>query len=62
MSTHTAHFGFGLHGLRARLHMPPATRAGQRAPAAPATPWLERLAAWAERQPRHHHLGSCHCL
>jgi hypothetical protein len=19
--------------------------------------WLDRLAAWAERQPRHHHLG-----
>ncbi len=58
MSTHTAPFGIDLPSLRHALHLAPTARRPARA-AAPTLPWLERLAAWAERQPRHHHVGSC---
>lgn len=59
MSTHTAPFGIHLPRLRRVLPVPQSARSPARAAAAPATPWLERLAAWAERQPLHHHVGSC---
>lgn len=61
MFSHTAPSGIGLHGLRTPPRRPQTPRAPARAaaPAAPATTWLERLAAWSERQPLHHHLGSC---
>jgi len=60
MSSHTT--SFGLHSLRTLLHTPQAARPRAVAAAAPATPWLERLAGWAERQPLHHRVGSCGCL
>jgi hypothetical protein len=59
MASHTAPFGSVLPSLRSALHVPQAARRPTHAvEAAPATPWLERLAAWAERQPVHRHLGS----
>ncbi|MBA4178244.1 MAG: hypothetical protein C0505_17060 [Leptothrix sp. (in: Bacteria)] len=61
MATHTAphrpRFALDIDSLRSALHR----RAPAAAPArtvTPHQPWLERLAAWAERQPVHHHLGS----
>jgi hypothetical protein len=56
MSTHTAHFGIGLPRLHRAPTLPQASRPARTA--APALPWLARLAAWAERQPQHHRLGS----
>jgi hypothetical protein len=48
------------HGLRFKT--PGTPLAALRRPTAPATAartdWMERLAAWAERQPNHHRLGS----
>lgn len=49
------------HGLKLHLHFPhtahrPATRIPARSVAQAS--WLERLAAWAERQPAHHRVGS----
>lgn len=58
MFSHTAPFVRGMPGLRNALHLPQTHRRPAPAAAAPA-PWLERLAAWAERQPMHHHMGSC---
>jgi hypothetical protein len=58
MSTHTASFGSVIPHLRSALHRPQTRGSPARAAAAPATPWLERLAAWADRQPLHHRLGS----
>lgn len=62
MSSHTAPFGLGLPSLHTLLRKPQVAHPQARAATAPAQPWLERLAAWAERQPRHHHLGSCRWL
>lgn len=47
----TLHLARPLLPLRAKQQPVPAL---WRSPAA----WLVRLAAWAERQPRHRHLGS----
>ncbi|MDZ4255522.1 MAG: hypothetical protein U1A72_23375 [Sulfuritalea sp.] len=56
MNSHTAPHGLILHIPRAARR--PATV--RRAPARTTTPasWMERLAAWAERQPVHHRVGS----
>ncbi|MDO9071716.1 MAG: hypothetical protein Q7U73_00485 [Rubrivivax sp.] len=62
MSMQTASFGLGLHSLRTLLHTPQVAHASARGAAAPAPSWLERLAAWADRQPMHHHVGSCRWL
>lgn len=54
MNSHTAP-----HGLI--LPVPRAARrvaAVRQAPAARPASWIERLAAWAERQPVHHRVGS----
>ena len=58
MATHTASFGSVLPTLRSALHVPRTAPRPTPAAVAPVTPWLERLAAWAERQPVHRHLGS----
>lgn len=50
MYSHTAPHGINLHIPRSARR--PATRT--RIPAS----WMERLAAWAERQPQHHRVGS----
>lgn len=52
---------FAPHGLNA--HLPrfarrPATPVPAPTTAAPRAGWMARLAAWAERQPLHHHAGS----
>jgi hypothetical protein len=60
MTTHTAN-----HTLRFEMSLVPAAFVQRplalhraTAPTAAQPDWLERLATWAERQPRHHHLGS----
>ncbi|MBK7024949.1 MAG: hypothetical protein IPH41_16105 [Sulfuritalea sp.] len=59
MATHTADHGFSFH-LPRLPHLPrrPASRTRITAASAPRASWMERLAAWAERQPAHHHAGS----
>ena len=56
MTTHTAAQGLSLPIPRTALR--PETAARIPAPAAPRASWMERLAAWAERQPVHHRMGS----
>lgn len=56
MNSHTAPHGFGLRIPRAARRPTTQTRVPART-AAPAS-WMERLAAWAERQPVHHRVGS----
>jgi hypothetical protein len=60
MTTHTADHGFHFKTLRAAFGVAqrPATQGRPRAETAARTDWMERLAAWAERQPNHHRLGS----
>ena len=55
MNTRTADRGLHFNTPRAALDLQQ-----RRASPAPATrtDWMERLAAWAERQPNHHRLGS----
>ena len=57
MATHTPPHALGLDSLRASLHRLASSVAPARVEQ-PVLPWLERLAAWADRQPPHHHLGS----
>jgi len=64
MNTRLAHFGFGFNTPRASSHalLRPAQTMSSAA-AFPAEPGLlERLAAWYERQPPHHRLGSWTCI
>ncbi len=60
MNTRTAHFGSSFHAPHAALR--PFRRAPEpaQAPVQAATHpgWVERLAAWADRQPMHHRMGS----
>ena len=60
MTTHTATHGFHFKTLRTGFGVVhrPATQARPRTETASLTDWLARLAAWAERQPNHHRLGS----
>ena len=60
MTTHTANHGFHFKTLRAGLGVVtrPATQDPRRAETAARADWMERLAAWAERQPNHRRLGS----
>jgi len=60
MTTRTADHGFHFKALRAAFGLVrhPATQDSARAKAASLEDWMERLAAWAERQPNHHRLGS----
>jgi formate-dependent nitrite reductase cytochrome c552 subunit len=54
MTTRTADHGLHFHAPRAALDI--LQRRQSPAPAC-RTDWMARLAAWAERQPRHHRLG-----
>jgi hypothetical protein len=56
MTIRTASHPFSLETLRAPRQTVPATRAPMAV--AGLAGWMERLAAWAERQPVHHRLGS----
>lgn len=56
MNSHTAPHGLILPVPRA-ARRPVAVRQAP-APAARPASWIERLAAWAERQPVHHRVGS----
>lgn len=60
MTTHTATHGFHFKTLRTGVGVVrhPAAQARPRTETASLTDWLARLAAWAERQPNHHRLGS----
>jgi hypothetical protein len=60
MTTHTANHTLRFETSLVRAAFVQRPLAPQRAPAKTAAQpdWLERLAAWAERQPMHHHLGS----
>ncbi len=61
MNAHTSHFGLSFSALRGALHLPQvaALRAPPRPVPSSARPgWMARLAAWSERQPMHHRLGS----
>jgi hypothetical protein len=60
MTTHTANHGFHFKTLRAGLWVMhrPTTQDLRCAETAARADWIERLAAWAERQPNHHRLGS----
>ena len=60
MTAHTANFGLRLDASRAAGSPRAAFVPSSRAPVVTdtATDWLTRLAAWAERQPQHHRLGS----
>lgn len=62
MTTHSAHFGFSVNNLRGALHLPqrPVRSVSPlMAPALASIDWLERLAAWSDRQPpMHHRMGS----
>jgi hypothetical protein len=60
MTTHTADHGFHFTALRAAFGVAhcPATQERLRAGTVVDAGWMERLAAWAERQPNHHRLGS----
>jgi hypothetical protein len=59
MNTRTAHFGIVFDSPRAAQRSPrPSPAAALR----PAPGLLERLAAWSERQPMHHRLGSWTCI
>lgn len=64
MNTRFAHFGFAFNSPRASSSA--LLRTVSLAPSATAIPavpgLLERLAAWYERQPRHHRLGSWTCV
>jgi hypothetical protein len=53
--------GAGFHHPLQLLQRPPrrvAAAACAVPAAAPALPWVDRLVAWAEARPVHHHLGS----
>ncbi len=56
MTTFTAPHGFSFHLPRHPRR--PATFVRGTVASAPRASWMERLAAWAERQPAHHHAGS----
>lgn len=64
MNTRLAHLGFGFNTPRATsralLRPVPLTPSAASFPVAPGV--LERLAAWSERQPSHHRLGSWTCV
>lgn len=55
-TTHTAVQGISFPRPQATRRPAVSTRAAARI-ASPAR-WMERLAAWAERQPLHHRMGS----
>ncbi len=58
MNTHTAHHAFGFGALRHALHLPQRAAPAPTAAGAVTQGWMARLAAWAERQPVHHRMGS----
>jgi len=59
MNTHTAPHGLSFPIPRSAQR--PATLVRAPASTAVRASWLERLAAWAERQPAHHRMGSWEC-
>lgn len=60
MSSQITHpgFGFNARGAAPLQVARPALWTEPRPTASAASHWLERLAAWAEKQPVHHRLGS----
>jgi hypothetical protein len=60
MTTHTATHGFQFKTQRTGVAVVrhPAAQERPRTETAALTGWMARLAAWAERQPNHHRLGS----
>ena len=60
MTTRTADHGFAFKSLRTGYGVVRHTATQDRARTEPAclAGWMERLAAWAERRPNHHRLGS----
>jgi hypothetical protein len=63
MTTHTADLGHRFDTAHAARALAQRFLPLDHASASAARPdWLTRLAAWAERQPNHHRLGSCWTL
>jgi hypothetical protein len=60
MTTRTADHGFHFKTPRTAFGLAqyPVTQDRARTGAVNLTDWMARLAAWAERQPNHHRLGS----
>ena len=62
MTSHAIHHGLSFDTLRAALHLPqlqlPLPAMQRRAEFFARPGLMERLAAWAERQPEHHRMGS----
>ena len=60
MTTRIADHGFHFKTLRTAFGLVqyPTAQDRPRAQTATLTDWMARLAAWAERQPNHHRLGS----
>lgn len=60
MNTHTAAHGLNLTIAHPVPRTPRRAEAAARVPATslPGASWMERLAAWAEKQPMHHRIGS----
>ena len=60
MTARAADHGFHFKTLRNAFELVhyPATRDRAHVEPASLTDWMARLAAWAERQPNHHRLGS----
>lgn len=60
MNAHVAHVGLSIRrAAQVSLTQRRAPRVSSWSPASAVRPgWLELLAAWAERQPMHHRLGS----
>lgn len=56
MNTSTVPHGLSLHIPRSAQR--PETLPRVSATSVPRASWMERLAAWAERQPVHHRIGS----
>jgi hypothetical protein len=56
MNLHFAPHGLNFHLPRFAIH--PARPVRVATTTAPLAGWMERLAAWAERQPQYHHAGS----